>query len=457
MPHLFEEARIRTEFDSTKFDRYLPNGLFNQKIHYFCSDNVQSVNTPQYIAQKMGEEPRKGSRVVRISSMIVTGSVALSIAVIMIALSVVNGFRKEIRESASGFVGQIILSPFGTDYMDDAFPLSLELSYLDKVAALSNISHIQSFAFRHGLIRSGEAMQGVVIKGVGKEFDASFFNASLSQGSFPEWNDSIPSLELLISKRMANDLQVEATQRVDLYFIEESTPRIRRFTVSGIYDAALEEMDRLLAIGDIRVVQQLNGWTPKEVGGIELLLRHPSQMERTAREVQEIAALFSEDEDDSISVKTVKDIFAHLFDWLNLIDMNLLIVLVLMIAVAGVNMISGLLIMLFDKTSMIGLLKSLGMKNREIRLAFIYRMGRLILKGMVLGNIIALIVCIAQKRFTLIRLDPANYAVSSVPIDLNVWSILLMNVISFALILTLMLLASLMVTRISPERSLRTK
>lgn len=256
---------------------------------------------------------------------------------------------------------------------------------------------------------------------------------------------------------MANDLQVEATQRVDLYFIEESTPRIRRFTVSGIYDAALEEMDRLLAIGDIRVVQQLNGWTPKEVGGIELLLRHPSQMERTAREVQEIAALFSEDEDDSISVKTVKDIFAHLFDWLNLIDMNLLIVLVLMIAVAGVNMISGLLIMLFDKTSMIGLLKSLGMKNREIRLAFIYRMGRLILKGMVLGNIIALIVCIAQKRFTLIRLDPANYAVSSVPIDLNVWSILLMNVISFALILTLMLLASLMVTRISPERSLRTK
>ena len=405
----------------------------------------------------MGEEPREGSRVVRISSMIVTGSVVLSITVIIIALAIVSGFREEIRGRATGFVGQVIVSPFGTDYMEDAFPLSLELSYFDRIESLDNVLHIQSFAFRHGLIKNGNAMQGVVIKGVGKEFDASFFNASIAQGSFPQLKDSVPSMELLVSKRMADALQLEVAQRVDIYFIEESTPRLRRFTVSGIYDASLEEMDKSLVIGDIRVVQQLNGWMPTEVGGIELLLRRPAQMERTARDIREFASRYAEEDDDSISVKTVKELFVHLFDWLNLIDTNLLVVLVLMIAVAGVNMISGLLIMLFDKTSMVGLLKSLGMKDREIRFAFVYRMGRLILRGMVIGNTIALILCFVQRRFTLVTLDQTNYAVSSIPINLNIRDFCLMNIASFALILLLMLLASAMVTRISPERSLRVK
>jgi len=405
----------------------------------------------------MGEEPQKGSRVVRISSMIVTGSVALSIAVIIIALAIVGGFRKEIRERTTGFVGDVVVSPFGTDYMNDAFPLSLHLSYWDRVEKLENVSHIQSFAFRHGLIRSGEAMQGVVIKGVGKEYDRSFFNASISQGHFPSCNDSTPSMELLVSKRMAEALQLEVSQRVEVYFIDGATPRLRPFRVSGIYDAALEDLDKSLAIGDIRVVQQLNGWSSTQVGGIELLLHHPAKMERTAREVEEFASRYAMGDDDSITVRTVKDLFAHLFDWLNLIDMNLLIVLVLMIAVAGVNMISGLLIMLFDKTSMIGLLKSLGMRNGDIRLAFLFRMGRLILRGMVFGNVIALILCFIQHRYTLIGLDQSNYAVSSIPIELNVWSFALMNVLAFSLIITIMLIASTMVTRISPERSLRVK
>ena len=416
------------------------------------------VNTPLYIAKKMGEERQRGSRVVRTSSIIVTGSVALSICVIIIALSIVSGFRKEVRERATGFTGQVIVSPFGTDYMNDAFPLSLKSSLVDSIKGSKNVSHLQYYAFRHGLIKRDEAIQGVVIKGVGTEFDPSFFNACIVQGAFPQLNDSTLSFDLLISKRMSDALALEVSQKVDIYFIDpklSTIPRLRRFNVSGIFDATLEEFDKLLVIGDLRVVQQLNGWSPIEVGGIEILLHRPALMERTARDIKELAARYTYLEDTPLMVKTVKDMFAHLFDWLNLIDMNLLIVLMLMIAVAGVNMISGLLILLFDKTSMIGLLKALGMKNREIRLTFIYRMGRLILWGMLFGNTIALILCLIQKRFDLIKLDQTNYAVSSVPIDINVWSIGVMNVISFLLILSIMLLASMMVTRISPERSLR--
>jgi lipoprotein-releasing system permease protein len=256
---------------------------------------------------------------------------------------------------------------------------------------------------------------------------------------------------------MSDALHLEVSQAMDIYFVDSSSSRVRRYYISGIYDTTLEGLDQSVIIGDIREVQRLNGWTPEQVGGIELLLHRPTQAERTAREIREIASRYGLEEDDPLSIKTVKEVFPHLFDWLTLIDMNLLIVMILMIAVAGVNMISGLLIMLFDKTSMIGLLKALGMKNGEIRIAFIYRMGGLIVRGMVIGNAIALLLCWVQKKFTLITLDQANYAVSSVPINMNVWGMCLMNTVSFLLILALMLLASMTVTRISPERSLRIK
>jgi lipoprotein-releasing system permease protein len=405
----------------------------------------------------MNQERKKGARVVRTTSAIVVGSVALSICVIMIALSIVRGFRTEIRDRATGFVGQIIISPFGTTYLNDAYPLSLDTSYLPKIAECDNVQHIQYFAFRHGVIKTGEAMQQVVVKGVGKEFDPTFFTSVLSKGTFPRLNDSIPSMELLVSKRLSESLKIDVDQVIDIWFIDQSTPRIRRFTVSGVYDAVLEEIDQILVIGDLRVVQRLNSWTSKEVGGFELLLHNPLLMERTARDIREIAAQYMTDQDQGLSIITVKDLFSHLFDWLNLIDMNLLIVLILMMAVAGVNMISGLLIMLFDKTSMIGLLKALGMRNRDIRLTFIYRMGRLVLWGMAMGNVVSLTLCLLQKKFAIITLDQTNYAVSSVPIALDVWSILLMNVVSLLLILSIIVAASMMVTRMAPERSLRVK
>lgn len=414
------------------------------------------MHTPLYIAKKLGGERRQGSRISRITSGIVTGSVALSISVIIIALSIVGGFRQEIRTQAGGFSGQVALLPLGADMLGTPVPLSSQISYLPQIKSEKNIAHIQYFANCRGLLKTDEAIHGVVIKGVDKDYDRSFFESGLVEGSFPAWNDSLASLELLVSKRLANALKLQVGQTVIFYFIDQPV-RLRPFTVSGIYGAALENIDKSLVIGDIRVVQQLNGWSSSEVSGIELLLHKPEQMQQTAEQVEQIAAAYSLEDDPGIWIYTARDFFPHLFDWLNLIDMNLLIVLTLMISVAGINMITGLLIMLFDKTSMIGLLKALGMRGRDIRLTFIYRMSGIVIKGMLAGNAIALLLCYLQHRFQLITLDQTNYAVSTVPIHLNFWAILLMNIISFLSIVGFMLLATMTIDRIAPDRSLRVR
>jgi len=412
------------------------------------------MHTPLYIAKKLGGERRQGSRISWITSGIVSGSVALSISVIIIALAIVSGFRQEIRTQAGGFSGQVSLLPLGADMLGTPVSLSSNISYLSQIKSDKEVAHIQYFANCRGLLKTDEAIQGVVIKGVDKDYDRSFLESGLVEGTFPVWNDSLLSLELLISKRLANTLKLQTGQTVVFYFIDQPV-RARSFTVSGIYSASLENIDKSLVIGDIRVVQQLNGWSSTEVSGIELLLRRPEQMQQVADRVEQIAAVYSSEDDPGVWIYTVQDFFPHLFDWLNLIDMNLLIVLTLMISVASINMITGLLIMLFDKTSMKGLLKALGMKAQGIRLTFIYRISGMVIKGMLAGNAIALSLCYLQQHFQLISLDQANYAVSTVPIHLNLWAVLLMNVVSFLSIVGFMLLATMTIDRITPDRSLR--
>ncbi|MCL1973504.1 MAG: ABC transporter permease [Bacteroidetes bacterium] len=414
------------------------------------------MHTPYYIAKKLSGSKRQGSRMSRITSGIVTGSVALSITVIIIALAIVSGFRTEIRSLAGGFSGQVLLLPLGADLEGTPVPLSTQISYLPQIESDKEVSHLQHFANCRGLLQTDEAIQGVVLKGVGKEFDRSFFEASIIEGSFPVWNDSLVSMEILVSRRLANALKLRTGQAVIFCFIDQPV-RFRQFKVSGIYGASLENIDKSLVIGDIRVVQQLHGWSNEVVSGVELLLHRPERMEEVASRVAQIAVDCGSEDDPGLWIYTAKDLFPHLFDWLNLIDMNLLIVLALMIGVAGINMITGLLIMLFDKTSLIGLLKALGMKAREIRLTFIYRMSGMVIKGMLAGNALALLLCYLQQRFQLLVLDPVNYAVSTVPVQLNIWTILLMNAVSFWAIVGFMLLATTMINRISPDKSLRIK
>jgi len=233
--------------------------------------------------------------------------------------------------------------------------------------------------------------------------------------------------------------------------------RQRRFVVAGIYDAVLEDLDKSLVIGDIRVMQQLNGWSSEQVSGIEFLLYNPRQPEQAADALADLVGEYAQEQDPMVSIQTLKEQFPHLYDWLDLIDINLLIVLSLMILVAGVNMFSGLLILLFDKIAAIGLLKALGMKDREVRKTFLYRASALVLTGMVSGNVLGLALCLGQQCFSVISLDPSSYFVSQVPIHIQGWGILLMNLIAFVLIMLLMLLPTMQIAKMQPDKSLRMK
>ena len=414
------------------------------------------MNTPLFIAKKMSGERRRGVRVVRLTSGIVVGSIAISITVMILALSVVNGFKYEIRKQTAGFSGELLVFAPGAGWFSENTSLSKNISFLPYLTAHNMVRHTQYFVNAQGLLKTEDAIQGILIKGVGPEFDRAFFASCLSEGRLPAWNDSMPSMELLISKRLASAMRLQVADPMLVYFIGESV-RLRRFVVSGIYDAVLEDLDKSLVIGDIRVMQQLNGWQPEQVGGIEFFLQNPRQSERVADDLADLVVQYAQEQDPMVSIQTLKEQFPHLYDWLNLIDVNLFIVLALMILVAGVNMFSGLLILLFDKIAAIGLLKALGMKDSEVRKTFLYRAGALVLTGMASGNLLGLLLCFVQKRFGVFTLDPSNYFVSQVPIHMQVWGILLMNLVAFVLIMLLMLLPTMQIAKMQPDKSLKMK
>jgi ABC-type transport system, involved in lipoprotein release, permease component len=412
------------------------------------------MNTPLFIAKKMSGERRRGARVVRLTSGIVVGSIAISVTVMILALSVVNGFKHEIRKQTAGFSGELLVSAPGAGWFSENMPLSKDISFLPYLTAHSMVRHTQCFVNGQGLLKTEDAIQGILIKGVGPEFDGSFFASCLSEGRLPAWNDSLPSMELLVSKRLASAMRLQLNDPMLVYFIGESV-RLRRFVVAGIYDAVLEDLDKSLVIGDIRVMQQLNGWQADQVSGIEFFLHNPRQPERAADALADVVGQYAQEQDAMVSIQTLKEQFPHLYDWFNLIDVNLFIVLALMILVAGVNMFSGLLILLFDKIAAIGLLKALGMKDGEVRKTFLYRAGALVLTGMVSGNVLGLMLCLVQKHFGVFKLDPSNYFVSQVPIHIQGWGILLMNVVAFALIMLLMLLPTMQIAKMQPDKSLK--
>ena len=414
------------------------------------------MNTPLFIARKMSGERRRGSRVVRLTSGIVVGSIVISVCVMILSLSVVNGFKYEIRARTAGFSGDLLVSLPQAGWYSENIPLSRDLAFVPQMAAHPAVRHTQPFAHAQGLLKTADAIQGILIKGVGSEYDGSFFNSCLVSGRLPHWSDSLPCMELLISKRLADAMLLKTDDAMLVYFIGEAV-RQRRFVVSGIYDAVLEEVDKSLVIGDIRVMQQLNGWQPHQVSGIEFFLHDSRQAEPVADALVDIVGRYAQDHDPVISIKTLKEQFPTLYDWLNLMDVNLLIVLTLMILVAGVNMFSGLLILLFDKIAAIGLLKALGMKDTDVRKTFLYRAGALVLLGMAGGNILGLLLCLAIQRFGLFSLNPDSYFVSQVPIQLQGWGILLMNAVAFVLIMLLMLLPTMQIARMQPDKSLRMK
>lgn len=381
-------------------------------------------------------------------------SVAISILVVFLAIAISEGFKKEIGDRAVGFSGEILFTAPAQDITNDLYPINKNLSYLPELSMVSGLETISPVAYKPGMLKTDENAQGVLCKGVDSLYSLDFFARQLVEGRLPDFSTKRISNEILISKRLADMMSYAVGDDLVAYFIDDAV-RVRKFKITGFYSIQLEDIDKTLTLVDIRHVQRLNGWNSNEVSGFELRLSKGADRDEVLSATGIIAMNAISDDDSALIVKDVGDVYPHLFDWLDLIDLNVLIMLVLMIVVAGFNMISGLLILLFKKVSMIGLLKALGMKDRDIAAVFISRGGIIVLKGMAIGNIIAVILCFLQWQFRIISLDPANYFVQYIPIHISLGMVLLLNLVSLLIMLLIMIIPSFFIAKFSPSKALK--
>lgn len=385
---------------------------------------------------------------------IATIAIALGLAVMIIALSVVLGFKQQIRNKTIGFGGHIQISNYDSNNTFEMNPITVDTSFLIQLNTIEAVKHIESFATKPGIIKNETDFQGVVLKGIGSDFDWDFFKSNLVEGDILHVSQDSIHNNILISKYLAQLLQLKLGDSFFTYFIQNQV-RARKFTITGIYSTNFIEYDKLFIISDIRHVQQLNGWSASQFSGLELFIHDFDQLETVADAVYDIVTTHKVDDKPIYYSQSIKQINPQIFGWLDLLDLNVWVILFLMLAVAGFNMISGLLILILERTSMIGILKSLGANNWSIRKIFIYHSVFLIGKGMFWGNIIGLAFCALQYFTGIVPLDAEAYYVSTVPIVFN-WTFIIVLNIGTALASILMMIGpSYLITKILPAKIIR--
>jgi len=385
---------------------------------------------------------------------IATIGIALGLAVMIIAIAVVIGFKQQIRNKTIGFGGHIQITNFDNNNTYEMNPIKVDNALVKKISSLDGVNHVQRFATKPGIIKTDKEFQGIVIKGIDKGFDWNFFKSNLIEGKIIDVSGDTPSNQVIISKYLTNLLGLKLGDSFYTYFIQDRV-RARKFKIVGIYSTNFIEYDKLILIADMRQVQALNDWTPDSFSGLEVLINDFNRIDEVGDAVYSITANRFNKEGSAYSTQTIKQLNPQIFSWLNLLDMNVWVILILMLAVAGFNMISGLLILILERTNMIGILKSIGATNWSIRKIFLYHSFFLIGKGMLWGNVIGLSLCAIQYFTGVVPLDPTAYYVATVPITFNWLYIILLNAGTLAASLLMMIGPSYLITKINPAKIIR--
>ncbi|NJK96948.1 MAG: ABC transporter permease [Bacteroidales bacterium] len=411
------------------------------------------MNTEYFIAKRLstGKEAKRyvSRSIVRFASV----SIALGLAVMIITVAVVTGFKNKITHKVFGFGSHIQIVNFDSNTSFETIPITRNNAVVEEIQKLPDVKHIQAFSTKPAIIKTSSEIQGIVLKGVDKDFDWTFFRENLISGKVIDISDSVTN-NILISKHIASLLKLKTGDDIAMYFIQDP-PRMRRLTISGIYETGLEEFDKLFVIGDIKHIIKLNDWNNNEITGYEIALTNFRKIDEVHHKIISSVGLKLNPDGSGLKVTDIKEKYTQIFDWLNLQNMNVWIILALMLLVAGFNMISGLIILILERTNMIGLLKSIGADNVFIGRIFLVQSAFLIGKGLIWGNLIGIAVCLLQFHFHLIPLDQGSYFLDSVPINLNIFHILLLNIGTAVLIMSILIIPSLIISRITPENTLR--
>ncbi len=411
------------------------------------------MNLEYFIAKRIHFQQGK-KNVSRPAVRIATIGIALGLAVMIISVAVVIGFKNEIRNKTIGFGGHIQITNFDNNNTYAMNPIKADNALIKKIASLDGVRHVEKFATKPGIIKTDTEFQGIVIKGVDANFDWNFFKSNMVEGRIIDVSHSTASKEVVLSKYMANLLGLKLGDSFFTYFIQDQV-RARKFKIVGIYSTNFIEYDKLFLIADMRQVQSLNDWDKDSFSGLEVLISDFDRIDEVGDAVYDATANKFNKEGAAYSTQTIKQINPQIFSWLDLLDMNVWVILFLMLAVSGFNMISGLLILILERTNMIGILKSIGATNWSVRKIFLYHSFFLIGKGMLWGNFIGLSLCAIQYFTGIVPLDPEAYYVATVPIYFNWLYIILLNVGTLIASLLMMIGPSYLITKINPAKIIR--
>lgn len=382
--------------------------------------------------------------------------IAIGLVVMMLSVAIALGFKQEVRDKVIGFGAHIQVANFSRTDVYETRPVVGSDSIRQVIRQASpGVKHIQRFAVKPGMLKTEDNFQGIILKGVAQEYDTTFLANHLVEGRIPHFTDSVASGEVLVSRQVADKMGLHVGDKINTYYIEKNV-RARRFTISGIFQTNFTEYDDRFFITDLYTASRLNNWKDRDlVSGMELQILPDASLEQCADEVASVINRQTDRYGNAYLAQSIEQLYPSIFAWLEVLDTNVVVILVLMLGVAGFTMISGLLILILERTNMIGILKALGAPDITIRRIFLYFSAFLILKGLFWGNLIGISLCLAQKYGGIVHLDPKTYYVEVVPVLIDVPLLLLLNLFTLLVSVLMLVGPSLLISRIKPVKAIR--
>ena len=413
------------------------------------------MNLSFFIAKRIYSDKGDKRKVSRPAIHIATAGVAIGLAVMILTVSVVLGFKHTIRDKVIGFGSHIQVANFLTMQSSDPYPICIDDSVMRVIRGIEGVDHVERFALTQGILKTDQDFLGISFKGIGPEYDLSFIKSNLKSGSLPSFSDSANKGNLLLSSATADKMHIKVGDKVYAYFISDTGVKMRRFTVSGIFQTNMSQFDNSLCFTDLYTTRKLNNWDGDLCTGAELRVADLQHINLVASRIADKVNRTSDHEGNIFTSQTIYESYPQIFSWLSLLDVNVWIILALMICVAGFTMISGLLIIILERTQMIGVLKALGMKGASVRHTFLWFAVFIIGKGMLIGDVIAAVVIALQRQTGFISIDPTTYYVSEAPTEINLPAFMLINAATLLISVIVLVGPSFLISHIHPAKSMR--
>ena len=412
------------------------------------------MNLPFFIAKRIYSDQGDKRMVSRPAIRIATIGVAIGLAVMIVTVAVVLGFKHTIRDKVVGFGSHIQIQNLLSYSIADGTTITMNDSMMTAISQIKGVKHVERYALTQGILKTDDDFLGVAFKGVGQEYDMTFLRQNLVEGEIPQFSDSVSSNRLLVSKMMADKLQLKTGDKIYAYFIDDNV-RTRRFTVAGIYQTNMTRFDEAFCFIDLHTARKLNGWNDDLCSGAEVTVKDFDKLYETADAFIDEVNRKTDEYGNTYGSQTIYEAYPQVFNWLELLDINVWIILALMVCVAGFTMISGLLIIILERTQMIGVLKAIGARNKTIRHTFLWFAVFIIGQGLLLGNIIGIGIIALQNYTGLVKLDPQTYYVSEAPMEVNIPLFILLNIATLVICVFVLIAPSYLISHIHPAKSMR--